>query len=203
MNPRDLRHLILKGVLAWSVLSVLVWYFGDGMIKALFPLLKAVMSALAPDFSHSLKLSDSVQSQLDASIELSAWTLRPIYLNAKQFIPLGTDLKASTHLLHILVPMVIEGSILFVWPVQRWQQRGLLIILGLVSAVLVILAILPTHLLAMLEISLQDIALTADKPRPEPWFIDWMVFCEMGGRWLLGVLAAWLCIQLQRELLPV
>lgn len=66
MNPRDLRHLILKGILAWSVLSVLVWYFGDGMIKALFPLLKAVMSALAPDFSHSLKLSDSVQSQLDA-----------------------------------------------------------------------------------------------------------------------------------------
>ena len=201
MNQRELIVLLLKGLLAWLVLSVLVWYFGGGLIKALFPLLNAVMSSISPEISPGLKLLNLAQSQLDASIELSAWTLRPIYLNEKQFIPPGTDLKSSTHLLHVLVPMVIEGSILLVWPVQRWQQRAMLIGLGLLAAVLVVMAILPAHLLAQMEISFQDVALTADQPRPVPWFVDWMVFCEMGGRWLLGVLAAWLCIQLQRELL--
>jgi len=29
--------------------------------------------------------------------------------------------------------------------------------------------------------------LTGKNPRPVPWFVDWMVFCEMGGRWLLAI----------------
>jgi hypothetical protein len=63
------------------------------------------------------------------------------------------------------------------------------------------MAILPAQLLGKLEISFQDVALTGKNPRPVPWFVDWMVFCEMGGRWLLAIAAAWLCIQLQRGLL--
>ena len=159
------------------------------------------MMSMTPELAPSMKLVKSAQSQLEYSIELSAWVLRPIYLNAGQYIPPGTDLKSSAHLLHVLVPLVIEGTILLVWPVQRWSQRFLLITLGLLTAVLVVMATLPAHLLGNLEISFQDVALTGQNPRPVPWFVDWMVFCEMGGRWLLGIVAAWLCIQLQRGLL--
>jgi len=201
MNRHELMSLTLKGLLAWLVLSGLVWYFGEWLVKGLFPLFEAAIMTMTPEISPSLNLVKSAQSQLDYSIELSAWLLSPVYLNAGQFIPPGTELKSSAHLLHVLVPLVIEMSILLVWPVQRWPQRLLLITLGLLTAVLVIMATLPAQLLSMLEISFQDVALTGKNPRPVPWFVDWMVFCEMGGRWLLAIATAWLCIQLQRGLL--
>ncbi|WGS88402.1 hypothetical protein [Methylomonas sp. UP202] len=202
MSRRELFHLTLKGLLAWLVLSGLVLYFGEWLIKGLFPLLKAVMITMAPDFSPSLKLMKSAQSQLDYSIELSVWVLlRPIYLNASHFIPPGTELKSSAHLLHSFVPLVIEGSILLIWPVQGWRQRLLLIGLGLLTSALVVMATLPALLLGKLEISFQDIAESGSNPRAVPWFVDWMVFCEMGGRWLLAIAIAWLCITLQRAIL--
>ncbi|MCK9606386.1 MAG: hypothetical protein M0R33_08030 [Methylomonas sp.] len=201
MNRRELLFLTLKGLLAWLVLSGLVLYFGERLITGLFPLLKAVMISMAPDLSPSLHVVKSVQSQLDASIELSVLALRPIYLNADHFIPPPTELKSSAHLLHSFVPLVIEGSMLLVWPVQHWRQRLWLLGLGLLSAALVIMATLPAQLLGKLEISFQDIAESGSNPRAVPWFVDWMVFCELGGRWLLAIAAAWLCIQLQRGLL--
>jgi len=201
MSRRELFVLTLKGLLAWLVLSGLVLYFGEWLAKGLFPLLKAIMISMAPDLSPGLNLAKAAQSQLDYSIELSAWVLRPVYLNAIHFIPPGTELKSSAHLLHSFVPLVIEGSILLVWPVQSWRQRLLLLGLGLLAAVLVVMATLPAQLLGKLEISFQDIAEAGSIPRAIPWFVDWMVFCELGGRWLLGIVAAWLCIQLQRGLM--
>ena len=201
MNRRELISLTLKGLLTWLVLSGLVWYFGEWLGKGLFPLLKAVIMAMNADMSPSLKLVKPT-GQLDYALELSAWLLRPIYLNAGQFIPPGTELKSSADLMHALVPLVIELSILLVWPVQRRSQRHLLIALGLSTAILVIMATLPALLLGKLEISFQDVALTGKNPRLVPWFVEWMVFCEMGGRWLLAIAAAWLSIQLQRGWLP-
>jgi hypothetical protein len=198
MSRRELFVLTLKGLLAWLVLSGLVLYFGEWLAKGLFPLLKAVLISMAPDLSPSLSLLKSAQAQLDYSIEFSAWVLRPIYLNAIHFIPPGTELNSSAHLLHSFVPLVIEGAILLTWPVQGWRQRLLLIGLGLLTAVLVIMATLPAQLLGKLEISFQDVAESGGNPRAIPWFVDWMVFCELGGRWLLGIVAAWLCIGLLR-----
>jgi hypothetical protein len=142
-----------------------------------------------------------VPSTSDTAIELSAWVLKPMYINLSQFIPPGTELKSSADLLHILVPLVIEGSILLVWPVPGWSQRWVLITFGLLTATLVILVTLPALLLGKLEIAFQDVAMTGKNPRTVPWFVDWMVFCELGGRWLLAIAAAWLSIQLQRGLL--
>ena len=200
MNRRELMSLTLKGLLAWLILSGLVWYFGEWLGKGLLPLLRAVIMTMTSEMSPSLKLVESA-SQFDYLIELSAWLLRPVYLNAGQFIPPGTELKSSAHLLHALVPLIIEAAILLVWPVQRLSQRCLLSALGLMTAVLVIMATLPALLLGKLEISFQDIAEKGQNSRPLLWFVDWMVFCEMGGRWLLAIAAAWLTIQLQRGLL--
>ena len=129
MNRRELIYLTLKGLLAWLVLSSLVWYFGEWLGQGLFPLLKAVIMAMSADMSPSLMLVKPT-GQLDYALELSVWLLRPVYLNAGQFIPPGTELKSSAHLLHALVPLIIEMSILLVWPVHRRSQRCLLIGLG-------------------------------------------------------------------------
>lgn len=202
MNRRELSFLILKGITAWLLLSGLAWYFGEALLTATFPLMKAVMMMLAPELSPSLKLVSSMQAQYDISIELSAWVLKPIYLNAAQYIPKGTEFTSSAHLLHVLVTLVIQGTILLVWPVQYWLQRILLMLFGLLTAVLVVMMTLPAQLLGKLEISFQDVAITGQNPRVVPWFVDWMVFCEMGGLWLLAIAAAWLCIKFQQGLLP-
>jgi len=154
MYQRELISLTLKGLLAWLTLSGLIWYFGECLGKALFPLLTAGIMTLSSEISPSLNLVKSI-SRFDDGIELSAWVLRPIYLNADQFILPGTDLKSAVHLLHALVPVVIEGVILLVWPVQRWSQRCLLVVLGVLTAILVVLAIVPAQLLGKLEISFQ------------------------------------------------
>ena len=203
MNQRELSLLTIKALLAWLALSGLAWYVGAALIIGLFPFIKSIMIILTPELAPSLKLVTSASAQLDYSIELSAWVLRPIYLNAAQYIPQGIDLKSSAHLLHVLVPLVIEGSILLVWPVQRWSQRLCLIVFGLLTAVLVVMAILPSQLLGQMEISFQEVASTGKNPRFVPGFVDWMIFCKMGGRWLLGIAAAWLCIQLQRGLMRI
>lgn len=199
MKQNELLLLTVKGLLAWALLSCLVLFFAEAMIRGLFPLLKAVMISMAPDFAPSLTLTKVVQSELDYSIELSAWVLRPVYLNADHFIPPGNAMKSSAHVLHCFVPSVIEASILLTWPVQRLQHRLQLMGLGLMTAILVLMATLPALLLGKLEIAFQDIAESGANPRLLPLFVDWMVFCELGGQWLLGIAAAWLCIQMQQK----
>ena len=201
MSRRDLISLTLKGLLSWLALSCMAWYFGGALIKALFPLLNSAVMMMTPELAPSLKLVKSAETQFEDSIQLSVLLLRPAYLNAGQFIPPGIELKISAHLLHVMVPLVIEMTILFVWPVRYRSQRCLLIALGLLTATMVIMATLPTQLLGKLEIPFQEVALTGKSPRLVPWYLDWMMFCEMGGRWLLAIGAAWLCIQLQRGLL--
>jgi hypothetical protein len=198
MSQRDLIVLILKGLLGWLILSGLAWFGGVWLVYGLIPLIKAVIMTMTSEISPGLTL---VPSNSDFSIELSAWVLKPMYINLSQFIPPGTELKSSADLLHILVPLVIEGSILLVLPVPSWSQRWVLITFGLLTATLVILVTLPALLLGKLEIAFQDVAMTGKNPRTVPWFVDWMVFCELGGRWLLAIAAAWLSIQLQRGLL--
>lgn len=165
MLRRDLIYLTLKGLLAWLVLSGLAWHGGAWLGQGLLPLVKSVIMTMTSDISPGLTL---VPSNSDFSIELSAWVLKPIYINASQFIPPGTELKSSAHLLHNLVPLVIEGSILLVWPVAGWSQRFILIAFGLLSATLVILVTLPALLLGNLEISFQDVAMTGKNPRTVP-----------------------------------
>ncbi|WP_427551846.1 hypothetical protein ACQE3D_24735 (plasmid) [Methylomonas sp. MS20] len=52
------------------------------------------------------------------------------------------------------------------------------------------MATLPVLLLGKLEVSFQGIAQAGQNPRLVPWFVDWMVFCKLGGRWLLGIAVA-------------
>jgi len=82
MSQRELISLTLKGLLAWLVLSGLVWYFGEWLVKGLFPLFEAVIMTMTSEISPSLNLVKPA-AQLDYMIELSAWALRPVYLNAK------------------------------------------------------------------------------------------------------------------------
>jgi len=128
--------------------------------------------------------------------------MRPLHLTDGLAIPPGTELTAQTHLLHTLVPAVIELAAVFAWPVTRLPERLVGILLGLITAIAVIALTAPFVLIGTIEISLQEWVANSGGQRPEPWPLTWMLFCEMGGRWLLAVLAAAASIQLARTFIP-
>lgn len=195
MERAELLKLSLKGLLAWSVLSGLGWYFGQGLGTSLLGLFGFVIRLADPGYAPSLTL---VAENHDFLIRLSAWVLHPLPLGEDIAVPPGRELTAGTHVMHTLVPVVIELSILLVWPVRSWAERLLLLSLGVFGAVLLVGCTGPFVLLGNIEILLQEMAQRANVARPEPWPLTWMLFSEMGGRWLMAIVAAILCIRMQR-----
>lgn len=196
MSRAELLTLALKALLAWSVLSGFGWYFGEALGTGLLPWFEAIIYQVRPDYWPRLKL---IQENHDFTIYMSATLLNPVPLGGTLWLKTGLEITAGTHVMHTLVPIVIELSILLVWPVNSWRERWILLSLGLVTSMLVVSATAPFVLLGNLEINLQLLADQANVNRPVPWTITWMIFNEMGGRWVLPIIAALLCVQLQRR----
>ena len=197
MSRSELIAICLKGLAAWLALSGLGWYFSEALGQCLLPGFSYIVSQFYPELSPLLTL---VPENHDFNIHLSALVLRPLHLGEQQWLSPGLELTAGTHLMHTLVPMVIELSILLVWPVNGWRGRISLLALGFVTSLLVLGMTAPFVLLGNLEIYLQELAGQANVQRPESWLLTWMIFCEMGGRWVIPIVAALLCVQLEQSL---
>ncbi|MFA5983006.1 MAG: hypothetical protein WC782_03230 [Methylococcaceae bacterium] len=194
MANNSLLPLSVKALVIWLVLSGLGFYFQEAIGLALLPCFEVAVRMLAPGFSSSLKI---LQQNHDYVIELYVRLLQAVPVSSKLAFPAGKEFTASTHLMHALVPIVIEMTVLLTWPVPRFSQRLFLVAAGLVSALLICLLTTPTLLLGLIEINFQEAALSLNVIRPEPLVLTWMVYCEMGARWLLPVIAAIGCVCLQ------
>jgi hypothetical protein len=200
LSRRNLLGFSLKILLAWLTMTGLIMFAGEWLLTPCFPLLETVIIKVASEFSPALELIPSVDG---GRLELNVWVLSPVYIDAEVVIPKGLELTSSTHLLHIFVPIAILLSILLVWPVQSQPQKLLLIAFGLLVSVLILLATVPVLLVALLEMPFQEMAMQANSLYKPPWFMDWMIFCEMGGTLLLALTGAFLCIWLQQRCLTV
>ena len=199
MSRADWTALTVRALLAWIALSALGILFAKALGDSLLPLLEFVIRLVTQDYAPALKL---LPEHHDFQIELSGLVMRPLHLTDSLVIRPGTELTAQTHLLHTLVPAVIELAAVLAWPVTRWPERLVGILLGIVTAIAVIAATAPFVLIGTVEISLQEWVVNSGGRRPEPWPLTWMLFCEMGGRWLLAVLAAVTSIRMARAFLP-
>jgi hypothetical protein len=197
MTRREVVFLILKSIVAWLLMSLSIWYFSADIANVIIPWLKEIIVWLMPELLPQLKLINNTASGLEWLLELTAVVKQPIYLNQAQHLPAGIELRSNVHLLHALVPLVIEGVALLVWPLPKAAYRIPIFMFGLFLAIPLLLVTLPALLLGPLEMAFQDIALSGQAPRPAPLFMRWMLFCEMGGLWLLGIVAAWICVQMQ------
>jgi hypothetical protein len=129
-------------------------------------------------------------------IELLANVVRPIRLSAEKFIPPGSLLSSGTHVVHTMVPIVILFSVLIAWPVRRIRQRVILLVLGLPTLLLVLGLTTPQLLAARVEMKIIEYKLQEGIISPEPFLIQWMIFLETGGRWLLPLVGAVACVSL-------
>jgi phosphoglycerol transferase MdoB-like AlkP superfamily enzyme len=90
------------------------------------------------------------------------WVLNTVPIAAGTVIQKGIELTSSMHVLHGLVPIAVSLSILLVCPVQNWRHKLLLIVLGVLTAVLILLTTVPILLVALLEMPFQEQAMVAN-----------------------------------------
>jgi len=199
VSRADWIALTVRALLAWLALSAFGILFANVLGDSLLPLLEFVIRLVTQDYAPALKL---LPEHHDFQIVLSGLLMRPLYLTESLVIRPGTELTAQTHLLHTLVPAVIDLSVVLAWPVTGWPERLVGILLGLITAIAVIAVTAPFVLIGTIEISFQEWVVDSGSRRPEPWPLTWMLFCEMGGRWLLAVLAAFASIHVARAFLP-
>lgn len=181
----------LRLIAVWLVLSAAGTLFGPQILRPALPMLAWIAQALMP--GHAARI-DIQQQDGEAMLVLSLTTLREIPVALGVFIPPGKVIPASSHVLHNLVPAVILWSVLIAWPVRRLAERARLMLLGVAATLAILAATTPFVLAGLVETSFQDLADQLGTARAEPWFLTWMIFLESGGRWLLPLLAAALCI---------
>jgi hypothetical protein len=188
-----------KILLAWILVSALILQVGNSLLLPLLPLFEAVIKSLVSGFLPKLSI---VHASGGGVLQLEVWVLSSIPFTAGVVIPKGMVLTASTHVLHVFVPVALLLSMLLVWPLPYQWQRLWLLGFGVLFAVLILLATVPVLLLGVLEMSVQEAAQAANSLYQPPWFMDWMIFCEMGGSLLLAVMAGFLAIWILQRLFP-
>ena len=191
----DYRRFVLKMLLAWLLVSALTIIAGQYLLAPLLPLLKAILQFMAPEMLPRLSLEAAAGGGI---LQLEVWVMAAIRLTVGVVIPKGVILKSSTHIVHVLLPVSLLIALLLVWPLHTLRDRLILLGLGMAAAVLILLATIPALLLGVLEMQFQEAAQNARPDYQPPWFMDWMIFCEMGGSFLLAAIAGYLCIRYSR-----
>jgi len=177
-------------ILAWLLLSVFVLLQGDRLIRPVLPFVAAVIEVIQSDYQATLKISND-QPGL---IKMQATTRRVIPSIAGR----GAKLTAGVHVSHALVPLVLLFSFLLAWPVEKYQQRLVLLLLGIPLSFSLVALTLPFQLAGSLENMFQGYAQQYAVNREKPLLLTWMLFLEVGGRWLLPmVLAIFTCLLMQ------
>ena len=193
MSGVDLSRVAVRGLVSWLALTLLVWWFAEAVLGWFTPFIQWIIATLTDDYRIRLAFSGAGgETYLQLQLEL----LHRLPLDENHSLRPGLVLTVGQHVLHDLAPLIIEFTLLLMWPLQNWRQRILLLAIGMVAAFAVIGLTTPFILLGLLEIQLQQLAWSQHGSRPEPGVLQWLYFCEMGGNYLLAIAAAGLSVRL-------
>jgi hypothetical protein len=198
MSGRALTEAGLRLLAAWALLSALGYFFGAELLAPLLPLFAFVAHVVQSDFVPAL---DVAGSGADATLRMAALVVRTIPLSADLAIAPATRVDyTTTHVFHALVPAVLLLSALFAWPVADRREAWLRAALGLPALLASLLLTTPLFLAGRFQMAIVDAAVRAGS-QPQPgWLVDWVLFTEGGGRWLIPLAAALACIATARRL---
>lgn len=192
MSRRVLIEISLRLLGAWLLLSLLGLCYGKTLITALIPFFEAMIRLFSPDlYSPFLKV---VKQNHQDVIQLTMTMMGPFRVSPSVMLPGWKELNVESMLIYPVSTLVVLLSALFGWPVRNWRERLLLLSLGGVAALGILGLTTPFVLLGHLEIEFQKLALRAGDTRAEPLLLSWMIFLELGGNWLLTLIAAFACI---------
>ena len=196
-NNRLFINISIRLVAAWLALSIVGIVFANQIVSPFLPLFATVVDKISPDYSSVMNIRAHDNAN---QIVLIANVIHPIRLSSEKYIPPGVALTAGSDVIHTIVPMVILYTILFAWPVKQFKQRLMLLLLGFPMLLLVLALTTPQLMAGRIAMQVFNLTLKAGVVPKEPFVIKWMIFVESGGRWLLPLAAAMMCVMLMKRL---
>lgn len=168
------RVLLLRLATATAVAAALGLAFGRGIVVLTLPVVDFALDILLPGCATQLSMAGT-------EIRLFIVTLRPLELPGDYFIPALARLGPITFSVdHQLVSLVILATGIAVWPTQSVREALLRAAAAAPLGLVVVVATLPFHLAGFVLAELSQ----------RSWTISYMIFLEMGGRWLLPIVLA-------------
>lgn len=190
MNRAEVTRFALRVALAWSLLTVAGMFGAAALIKLLVPFLTLINEILAGDYTPLLDLrtvDDEVQLTLTAYFNL------PVYVHSGLTLQPGAKITAETGVLHCLVPLTLLFTALSAWPAPTPSARVRYLGGGMLMAFPVLALTIPIVLAGKVEMLLVGHAAQAGEVYPHTFLLDWMLFNESGGIWLIPLVGAVLC----------
>ena len=163
---------------------------GRYAVDALIPFLTIVTDGVDSAYTAVLKYQRAPDGD---QLTMTALVTQPIYVHNGLTINPGARMSDAIDDLHVLVPLVILFTTLIAWPANSWRERVLLVAWGVPIAFIVSALTVPFLLSGKLETMLIDSAAQAGIVRAPNLTVYWMLFCESGGRWLIPLVAAFVC----------
>ncbi|MDR3414865.1 MAG: hypothetical protein P4L83_01650 [Nevskia sp.] len=191
MTSPDPIRLSLRMLVAWCVLSAAGFIFVRPITSALLPVMESASNGMQSEFIVDLSLEDAPGGP---AIRMECTTRHPVALGSGNVVPAyGVFEGGSVDAVHALVPVVIFLVVIAAWPFAGYRELAVRL-LGTALPLPVIVALTTSLLLVeRVEVFLNHAATY----RTESQFVVMtqpFVFMESGGRWLLPLLAAALCV---------
>ncbi|MES2821999.1 MAG: hypothetical protein V4732_00255 [Pseudomonadota bacterium] len=200
MIEKPIAQITLRLIIVWLLVSIFLFYFGEWIIHGLLAYLRFCVNLLGHNYTAELSIDNSVTGKI---ISLMAIATDDIYRLEIPIAPKGTAFTGQVTLAHALVPTVILFTILFSWFTTR-NRFITQIIVGMPMALLILTLTTPMLLSSHVEQVFHTAAQNyVGKELPMPFIMEWVVFMEMGGVWLLPIIGAFLCIKISAMAVPV
>lgn len=181
-------------LLGWVLVSAAGFIFSREAVSPFLPYFSFVIHEVQHDFLPTLDITGH-GGQIE--LRMSALAIRDIPLNSDRHIPALSRIDyTTTNLTHVLVPAVLLLSALVAWPVKNFHEIFYRIVFGVGALVIVMGLTTPLFLAGRFEMWLSD----TGAPSVSTWLVDWVIFTEGGGRWLLPIVAAVAAVSLARFL---
>jgi hypothetical protein len=190
MTTTRLLRLSLRGILAWCLVSAAGFLLARPIVAGMSPFFEGVIDAMQSDYAAQL---DVVEAAEGPKISMTCTAKRQLVLARGKIVPfLASYNCARMDATHALVPVVIFLVAVIGWPIGD-RRETLRRALGCVLLLPIILAsTTPLLLYGLVEATLHPESFGAGAQVKALW--QPFVFMEMGGSWLLPLVAAALCV---------
>ncbi len=191
MSTQFMLIFSVRLLLCWLLLSVLVFVFREQVALALLPIFNLAANIFSDGYVAKILLAEGEKG---AVLQINALVAQDMYRQNIAIAPAGTVIKAGGTLIHGLVPLVLYLVALLSWP-ARLKVTSLALLLSIPVLLCVLVFTEVTLLVGQVEAIIFNAASNVSaKPLSEPFIMRWLVFVEVGGRWVIPLVAAAVCL---------
>ena len=180
---------------SWAVVTIILVVFGNALISLFLPLFGNVIKVVYPNLEISMQL---LEGSYGGTIQSSYLSTGLFQTPSGLEMPAGQKFTAGIDVLHALVPLAIYAIAWSLLPSRSVVVRALFTTFGIPLFFVVLVLSVPFLLIGHFEIFLYQVDKGQGASIEPGSLIDWMIFLEGGGLWLLPLFAVFQCILFTR-----